>query len=187
MKRNILKLAALSIGAFFAVNAFAADDLAARAQQTIADFQSANPSLRTFMNNSAGYAVFPSVGKGGLVFGGARGQGLLFENGAITGRTRLTQASFGAQVGGQTFSQIIVFENPAAVSNFKSGRLQLGAGASAVAVSKSAQAGVPLTYSQGLAVFTMQQSGLMVAATVGGQKFSFEPVTASQPIAPTGR
>lgn len=176
------------MGALFAVNARAADDLVPRAQQTIAEFQNANPSLVPFMNNSAGYAVFPSVGKGGLIIGGARGQGLLFQNGAIVGRTTLTQASIGAQAGGQTFSQIIVFETPTALANFKAGKLQLGADVNAVAISRSVSKSVPLTYRRGLAVFTMQESGLMVQAAVSGQKFSYEPLAQPiRPLMPTGR
>lgn len=178
---NITVAAALSTAALFAVNARAADDLAMRAKQTIADFQNADPNLAAFMNNSAGYAVFPSVGKGGLVVGGARGAGLLFENGAITGRTTLTQGSIGAQAGGQTFSQIIVFQSPSAVSSFKNGKFQMSADVNAIALSSSVSKTLPLTYTRGLAVFTMARSGLMAQATVGGQRFSFEPLT------PTGR
>jgi lipid-binding SYLF domain-containing protein len=183
MKKRILNLtvAALSAAALFAVNALAADDLAPRAQQTIASFQTANPNLKSFMDSSAGYAVFPSIGKGGLVVGGARGAGLLYVNGAVAGRTTMTQGSIGAQAGGQTFSQIIVFQSPSAVSNFKDGKFQLGADVNAVALSTSVSKSVPLTYSRGLAVFTMQQSGLMVQAAVSGQRFSFEP------LMPTGR
>lgn len=183
MKNKFLNItvAALSIGAFFAVNAFGADDLGPQARQTVADFQNANPNLKSFMDNSAGYAVFPRVDKGGLVIGGARGTGLLFENGVITGRTTLTQGSIGAQVGGQRFSQIICFQSPAALSDFKNGHFQLGADIGAVAISSSVQKSLPLSYTRGVAVFTMAQSGLMVQATVGGQKFSFEP------LMPTGR
>lgn len=183
MKKNILNItaAALSAAALFAVNALAADDLSMRAQQTIANFQSVDPNLTSFMNNSAGYAVFPSVGKGGLIIGGARGAGLLYVNGAVAGRTTLTQGSFGAQAGGQTFSQIIVFQSPSAVSNFKDGKFQIGADVNAVALSRSVSKTVPLSYTRGIAVFTMQQSGLMVQAAVSGQRFSFEP------LVPTGR
>jgi lipid-binding SYLF domain-containing protein len=138
-------------------------------------------NLKPFMDNAAGYAVFPSVGKGGFIVGGARGRGLLFEKGMATGQTTLTQASIGAQVGGQTFSQIICFESPTALNNFKNGNFQLSADVNAIAISSSVSKSVPLTYTRGLAVFTMAKSGLMVQATVGGQKFSFEPLT------PTGR
>jgi lipid-binding SYLF domain-containing protein len=183
MKKKIFRItvAALSTAALFAVNAFAQDDLATRAKQTIADFQNANSNLKSFMGSSAGYAVYPSIGKGGLVVGGARGTGVLFENGAITGRTTVTQGSIGAQAGGQTYSQIIVFESPSGVSNFKNGKFQLNADVNAIALSSSVSKTLPLTYRQGLAVFTMPRSGLMAQATVGGQRFSFEPLT------PTGK
>lgn len=190
MKKIILRItvAALSAGAFFAINARAADDLALRTKQTIADFQSADPGLRSFMNNAAGYAVFPTVDKGGLVIGGAHGDGLLFQNGVIVGRTSLTQASIGAQAGGEKFSQIIVFESPAALASFKNGKFELGADINAVAISQSVSKTAPLTYTRGLAVFTMQQNGLMAEAAVSGQKFSFQAFTpAAQPLVPTGR
>jgi lipid-binding SYLF domain-containing protein len=183
MKKKFLNItaAALSIGALFAVNALAADEMATRANQTVAEFQSANPNLKSFMNSAAGYAVFPSVGKGGLVVGGARGSGVLFQNGAIVGRTTLTQGSIGAQAGGQTFSQIICFESPTALSSFKDGKFSLSADVNAIAISTSVSKTVPLTYTRGVAVFTMARSGLMVQAAVGGQRFTFEPLT------PTGR
>lgn len=183
MKTKIFNItvAALSTAALFAVNALAADELGMQASQTIADFQNADPGLRSFMNNSAGYAVFPKVDKGGLVVGGARGDGVLFENGAITGRTRVTQGSIGAQIGGQTYSQILVFQSPSAVSTFKNGKFQLDADANAIALSSSVSKSLPLTYTRGVAIFTMPRSGLMAQATVGGQKFSFEP------LMPTGR
>lgn len=158
----------------------AADDLPAQAQQTISDFQNADSSIKAFIDNSAGYAVFPSVGKGGFIVGGARGKGLLYEKGAITGRTTMTQASIGAQAGGQTFSQIICFESPAAVSDFKQGKFELGADVSAVLASQGAAKSAK--YKSGVAVFTLPKSGAMVQASVGGQKFSFEPL-----IAPTGK
>lgn len=182
MKKKMLSLtvAALSIGALFVFNA-AADDLAAQSQQTIANFQNADSNLKPFMDKSAGYAVFPSVGKGGLIVGGAHGKGLLFENGAVTGQTTLTQGSIGAQIGGETFAQIICFENPTALSSFKNGNFQLGADVNAIALSSSVSKSAPITYTQGVAVFTMAKSGLMAQAAVGGQKFSFEPLT------PTGR
>lgn len=183
MKKKFLKLsvAALSIGALFALTALGADDMALQANQTIADFQNANSNLKPFMNSAAGYAVFPRIGKGGLIVGGARGTGVLFENGAITGRTTLTQGSIGAQAGGQTFAQIIVFQNNTALNDFKSGNFSLGADVNAIAISTSVSKSLPLTYTKGIAVFTRPISGLMVQATVGGQKFSFEP------LMPTGR
>jgi len=162
------------------LNGRADNDLPLQAKQTIADFQNADPGLKTFFDNAAGYAVFPDVGKGGFIVGGARGKGLLFEKGTITGQTTMTQASIGAQAGGQSFAQIIFFESPGAVSDFKSGKFELGADVSAVAVSQGASQSA--NYKKGVAVFTKPKSGLMVQASVGGQKFKFEPL-----ISPTGK
>ena len=174
--------AALSAAALFAVNALAADeDLTAQAKQTITDFQNADPSLNSVMASAAGYAVFPNVGKGGLVVGGARGEGVLFENGAVTGRTTLTQASIGAQAGGQRFAQMIIFQSPTAVSDFKNGKFTLGADVNAIALSSSVNKSIPITFTRGVAVLTMPQRGLMFQAAVAGQRFNFHP------LVPTGR
>lgn len=157
----------------------AAEDLGTQARQTVANFVNTDPGLQTFIDKSAGYAVFPDVGKGGFIVGGARGKGVLFEKGVITGQTTMTQASIGAQAGGQSFAQIIFFQNAGAVSDFKDGKFALGADISAIAISQGASKSAK--FSSGVAVFTMPKSGLMVQASVGGQKFSFEPL-----ISPTG-
>src|SRR5579862_5687350 len=128
----------LTAATVLALASRAADDLGAQARQTVANFVNADPGLQTFIDNSAVYAVFPDVGKGGFIVGGARGKGVLFEKGAITGQTTMTQASIGAQAGGQSFAQIIFFQNPAAVSDFKSGKFEMGADVSAVVVSQGA-------------------------------------------------
>ena len=102
-----------------------------------------------------------------------RGKGLLFVNGSPAGTATMTQASIGAQAGGQTFSEIIVFENPAAVSYFKDGKFEMSADVSAVAVKEGASSSAK--YKEGVAVFTMPKSGLMAQASIGGQKFKFTP------------
>lgn len=183
MKQKIpnLILPAISVMALFLTsNVRAANDLQLQSQQAIADFQAADPEIKSFIDNSAGYAVFPDVGKGGFIVGGARGKGLLFEKGTITGQATMTQASIGAQAGGQSFAQIIFFETPGAVSDFKSGKFEMGADVSAVVVSQGASKSAK--YKDGVAVFAMPKKGLMVQASVGGQKFKFEPL-----ISPTGK
>lgn len=181
MKKRLLNIsvAVFSAATLFTFTALADDDTPAQCQQTIADFQNKDSSLKSFMNNSAGFVVFPSIGKGGFIIGGARGKGLLFVNGAAAGQATMTQASIGAQAGGQTFSEIIVFQNPGAVSDFKDGKFEMSADVSAVAASEGASRSAK--YKRGVAVFTLPKSGLMVQASVGGQKFSFEP------LVPTGR
>jgi lipid-binding SYLF domain-containing protein len=160
----------------------AEDDVQAQSQQAIANFKAKDTSLATFFANSAGYAVFPDVGKGGLIVGGAHGKGMVYEKGGNPiGKATMSQASIGAQVGGQTFAQVIFFQTPAALADFKSGKFEMSTDVSAVAVKEGAS--TQANYKNGVAVFTMPKSGLMAAASIGGQKFKFEPLT----VAPTGR
>jgi lipid-binding SYLF domain-containing protein len=172
---------AVSIAMFSAVTVQADEDLRTEAQQALANFQKADSGLQKFLDNSAGYAVFPSVGKGGFIVGGAHGKGLVYEKTNIIGQATLTQASIGAQVGGQTFAELIFFETPTALEDFKSGKFEMSAEASAVAVKEGASAAAD--YKQGVAVFTLPKAGLMVQASIGGQKFKFDPEIPQ----PTGR
>jgi lipid-binding SYLF domain-containing protein len=159
----------------------AEDDLRAECQQAVSDLLRTDAGLQKFMNDSAGYAVFPNVGKGGLIVGGAHGKGCVYAKTNYIGQATMTQASIGAQVGGQTFAEVIFFETPAALEDFKSGKFEMSADVSAVAVKEGASAAA--NYKQGVAVFTLPKKGLMAQAAVGGQKFKFEPAT----MEPTGR
>jgi lipid-binding SYLF domain-containing protein len=143
------------------------------AQETIAVFKKADPGLSRFFDNAVGYAVFPTVGKGAIGVGGAAGSGVVFEKGKAIGKASLTQVTVGAQLGGQTYSEVIFFETEPAMMDFKKGTLALAAQASAVAAAKDASANAK--YEKGVAVFTTGKGGLMFEASVGGQKFAFEP------------
>jgi len=148
--------------------------LTAKTQEAIAAAQKADPGLQKFFDSAAGYAVFPSVGKGGVGVGGAYGRGEVYEGGKMVGFATLSQASIGLQLGGQTYTELIFFENKAALERFKSGSFAFAAQASAVALKSGASANAK--YTGGVAVFTVGQTGLMYEASIGGQKFSFQPV-----------
>lgn len=141
--------------------------------ETIARFKNNDPNMRVFFERAYGYAVFPTVGKAGIGIGGAYGTGKVYEKRALVGETSLTQLTVGFQLGGQAYSEIIFFENKKALDDFKGGNFELGAQVSAVAV--TAGASVNADYDNGVAIFTQAKGGLMYEATVGGQKFSFEP------------
>ena len=147
--------------------------LIADAKHTIAVFKKADPGLDKFFQHAAGYAVFPGIGKGGLGIGGAHGDGVLFVNGIPIGRTSLTQITVGAQAGAQEYAEIVFFESPAVLAQFKAGKANFSAEVSAVALKSGASASAK--YKEGVAVFTATKGGLMAEASVGGQKFKFEP------------
>jgi lipid-binding SYLF domain-containing protein len=143
------------------------------AENTLRVFEQKDPSIQRFVQGSVGYVVFPSVGKGGFIAGGAHGSGVLFVRGQPVGEASMTQINVGLQVGGESYSQIIFFEDKQTLESFKEGHFALAAGASAVAL--SAGAAENAEYSKGVAIFTASRSGLMLEASIGGQKFSFEP------------
>jgi lipid-binding SYLF domain-containing protein len=144
------------------------------AQDAIAAIKKADPSISKFFDKAAGYVIFPNVAKGGLIVGGAGGEGYLFQKGTAVGKTTLSQASIGAQVGGQTYYEVIFFEDPKKVEEFKKGQWTMAAQVSAVALSSGASANAK--YTGGVAVFTLTKGGAMAEASVGGQKFSYEPI-----------
>lgn len=163
-----------------------------RYSDTIAAFKNAGASA-AFFDSSYGYAVFPTIGKGGLVVGGARGTGRVFQNGKHVGSTTMTQLSFGFQAGGQAYSQIIFFQDQRAFNEFTSGSFTFGGDVSAVAITAGASASAGTGgatagasggrndattaggYQRGIAVFTIARGGLMYQAVVAGQRFSFRP------------
>ena len=149
-------------------------DLQQEAAMKMSMAKAKDPSLKMFFNDAAGYAVFPTVGKGGLVVGGAYGKGVLYERGKATAYCDLTQATVGAQVGGQAYTELIFFETPKALADFKAGDYTLSAQATAVALKSGAATNAK--YSNAIAVFTTDESGLMAEAAIGGQKFTVAPL-----------
>ncbi len=141
------------------------------ADATVRMFQRMDSSLDRFFNSSAGYAVFPKVTKGAAGIGAAHGNGLVYQGGRIVGYTELTQATIGVQLGGQTYSELIFFQDAYNLDRFKRGEMQFSAQASAVAAAQGKAANAD--YAEGVAIFTMGESGLMFEASVGGQKFSY--------------
>lgn len=143
------------------------------AQETIAAFKKKDPSINKFFDKAYGYAVFPTIGKGGFIVGGAHGKGLVYRGGVIVGRASMSQGTFGAQIGGQSFSQVIFFGTKDAFKRFTENKLEFAAQATAVAANEGAAANA--NYSEGVAIFTMVKGGLMAEAAIGGQKFKFTP------------
>jgi lipid-binding SYLF domain-containing protein len=158
-------------------------------------FQQAGQSANYF-DNSYGYALFPTIGKAGMGIGGAHGKGRVYVQGKHVGDTSVTQVTVGLQLGGQVYSQIIFFEDERAFREFTSGNFEFGAQATAVAITAGASAQattgggtsagasggkndastVSAGYHKGMATFTVAKGGLMYEASLGGQKFSYDPV-----------
>jgi lipid-binding SYLF domain-containing protein len=160
--------------------------------ETVDLFKKAGESAG-FFNHSYGYAVYPSIGKGGFVVGGAYGHGRVYDHGRYVGDSSVTQVSVGLQLGGQAYSQIVFFEDQRAFNDFTKGDFEFAADASAVAITAAAGASAGTQgasanasggkddaktagkYYKGMAVFTIVKGGAMYQATIAGQKFSYKP------------
>ena len=158
---------------------------------TVATFKKAGESAN-FFDDSYGYAVFPTIGKGGLGVGAAHGKGRVYEQGKYVGDASMTQVSVGLQAGGQAYSQIIFFADKRAFDEFTSGNFEFAAGVSAVAITAGVSgttgttgssagasggkndAGTRGKYHKGMAVFTVAKGGLMYEASLGGQKYKYK-------------
>jgi lipid-binding SYLF domain-containing protein len=149
------------------------NELREQATATMKEMNREDPSVESFAGKGYGYALFPEVAKGGLVFGGAYGRGVVYEQGQLIGYADLTLASFGLQAGGQTYSELIVFENKEALDRFKQGPLDFAADASAVILTTGAAANA--RFVDGVAVIVRPLAGAMAEAAVGGQQFKFIP------------
>jgi len=142
------------------------------------------------LKETYGFAVLPTIGKGGIGIGGAGGTGCVFAGDKHTGNISMGQVTIGFQLGGQAYSQLILFQNRDTYNEFVGGNFEFGANATAVALTYGAQAGATTkgasasagdtkgvgAFKRGMAVFTIAGGGLMYEASIGGQKFKYKPV-----------
>jgi lipid-binding SYLF domain-containing protein len=141
---------------------------------TIAEFEKKDPTLKNFFGTAYGYVVFTKIAKGGFILGGAHGKGVVYKQQKVAGFATITQGTIGAQIGGQTFNEVIFLETEATYGEFTNNKLEFAAQATAVAVKSGAAANA--RYEKGVAIFTAGEKGFMAEASVGGQKFKFEPL-----------
>lgn len=150
------------------------ENLLLSSDQGLREMRNADPSLDPFLKSGYGYAMFPSVGSGGLVVGGSWGRAVVFEGDKHIGFADMTQANVGLTAGGQRFRQLIVFQDKASLDRFTQNQLTLDANLTAVALTSGAAA--TANYRNGVAIFVQPIGGLMVSANVGGQQFRFQPL-----------
>src|SRR5215469_2012868 len=174
---------------------FAATSWADDYSDTVKLFKEAGASS-AFFEKSYGYAVFPGIGKGGFIVGGAHGNGHVYKKGTYVGDASMTQLNIGFQIGGEGFRQIVFFEDERSYNDFTKGSFEFGADATAVAITAGANASAGTTgasagasggqrdattrgtYYKGMATFIIVKGGAMAGVSVGGQKFSYKPKSA---------
>jgi lipid-binding SYLF domain-containing protein len=171
----------------------AADNTPSDCAKAVELFKNAGQSSK-FFAKSYGFAIFPTIGKGGLGVGGAFGTGCVFQGGKQVGEAKLSQVSIGWQAGGQAYSEIVFLQDQRAFNEFTSGDFTFGAGVGAVAITAAAGAQATTSgssasasggkkdaatagqFQKGFAVFTIAKGGAMYEAALEGQKFSYKPL-----------
>lgn len=149
------------------------------ANATLASMRARDMGLDSMLNRSAGYAVFPKIGKAGFVAGAAYGRGVLYERGRPIGFVELNQGSFGAQIGAESFSELVVLNTPEAVDRMKTGKFSVGANAQAIVLTTGAAA--TARFDQGVAVFVVPTGGAMAELSISGQQINYEPIYRGPP------
>lgn len=150
------------------------DDLVADAMEERLNIEQNFPEMAPQFRNAYAYAIFPNVGKGAYIIGGASGNGAVYQNGNLIGYADLKQLDVGLQAGGKSFVEVLFFENQQALENFKNGSYEVRANASAVVLEKGISR--DLEFQDGVAIATMPKAGAMAGVSVGGQRFEFTPV-----------
>jgi lipid-binding SYLF domain-containing protein len=150
------------------------DELSQEVAKIKKQWQEKDDSFDATLKKAYGYAIFPEVGKGGFIVGAAHGKGEVYEKGKLIGHVKMTQTTIGAQVGGQTFAEVILFKNKKALDRFKNSRFEGSAAATAIGGKSGAAAASK--YKDGVAIMVLPLKGAMAEAAGGGQKFKFEPL-----------
>jgi lipid-binding SYLF domain-containing protein len=145
--------------------------LSAQVNEAVAIFKEKDPGIKQFFDKSWGYVVLPKVFKGAIVVGGAYGKGEVYEKGKMAGYCDMKQATLGFSLGGEYFREIIFFRDKADLDAFKAEEFTFSAQATGVAATTGAAA--KADYKSGMAVFITTDKGLMVDASLGGQKFKY--------------
>ncbi|MCF4100791.1 lipid-binding SYLF domain-containing protein [Gillisia sp. M10.2A] len=147
-------------------------ELVSDAQKAKTKFIANKGNIAELFTNAKGYVIFPNVGKGAYVVGGAAGNGVVYENGEVIGLAKLRQVDVGLQIGGQAFRQVIFFQTKSELERFKKGNFELSGNASAVVLEEGKAKSIE--FRDGIAVVTMPKAGAMIEISVGGQKFEYE-------------
>ena len=175
---NALRLALIVPVLLLGMNVASADkdndEIHQMVQDIKKDWQSKDGTFQSTLKKAYAYAIFPEVGKGGFIVGASHGQGEVYKKGTLIGYTKMTQTTVGAQVGGQTYAEVILFKNKKALDRFKASRFEGSAAATAIGGKKGAAAASK--YKDGVAIMVLPIKGAMAEAAGGGQKFHFEPV-----------
>jgi lipid-binding SYLF domain-containing protein len=152
----------------------ARDSLRAMKERTLTSLYQNEPSAKSVVADAAGYAVFSDFGFKVVFMGGAHGKGM-----AVNKTTKqetfmkMVELQPGLGVGAENYHLVLVFENPDAFNSFVTSGWELGANAMAAAKDKSEGSGDAgaVTFSHGVKLYQLSDTGAIVGASITGAKY----------------
>ncbi len=175
---NVLRRAIFGavLAVFLPVGAFAdsAAEIDAAVDEAIQTFKQDVNGAEVFLNQSAGYLVFPRVIKVGIGIGGETGEGALRVNGATVDYYRTVAGSIGFQLGAQAKAIVIAFMTPESLDGFReSSGWKVGVDGSVAIIDIGAGKTIDSTNIKDPVVgFIFDSKGLMYNLTLEGSKFT---------------
>lgn len=169
----LLLVTAATIGPERARAASAAE-IDAKAENALKSLLDSNAGARSLAGQAKGVLIFPSIIKGGFVLGGAYGEGALRIGDRTTGYYRSVAASYGLQIGAQSFSYALFFMTDGALEYLnKSKGWELGVGPSLVVADEGfGKKASTTTLKAEIYAFIFAQEGLMAGLGIEGSKIT---------------
>lgn len=154
--------------------AWSASKIDSRVNDAIKVFQEEVNGADVFLNQAAGYLVFPRVIKVGIGVGAETGEGALRIGGKTVDYYRTTGGSFGFQLGAQAKSIVIAFMTQEALTKFRnSSGWKVGLDGSVALIDIGAGKTIDTDNVRDPVVgFIFGSKGLMYNLTLEGSKFS---------------
>jgi lipid-binding SYLF domain-containing protein len=169
-------LAALTGGAVTtnAAHAASSRQINQQVDQALRTLYAVHPRARELAKAAKAILVFPKIIKAGLIVGGQGGDGALRVNGRTVGYYDISAASFGLQIGAQTFAYALFFMTDSALQYLQnSDGWAIGSGPSVVVMDKGAAASLTsTTATQDVYAFPFGQRGLMAGLGIEGSKIT---------------
>jgi len=173
---KVIRLAAIVATMLFTTSVFAATaaEIDSDVDKALQTFKEDVKGADVFLDQGAGYLVFPRVIKVGIGIGGETGEGALRVGGKTVDYYRTSAGSFGFQLGAQAKSIVIVFMTPEALEKFrKSSGWKAGVDGSVALIDMGAGKAIDTSNIKDPVVgFVFGSKGLMYNLTLEGSKFS---------------
>ena len=163
-----------SAGVGQSVHAGSAAEIDRKAEAGLANLLASHEAARSLARDAVAILVFPSIVKGGFLFGGQFGDGALRRGGRSVAYYRSLAASYGLQAGLETFGYALFLMNEKAVAYLdKSDGWELGVGPTLVVVDKGTAAALTTTTARSdVYAFFFDQQGLMAGIGLQGTKIT---------------